>query len=213
MQSTRLPGIGGTNPSDDELIQTALMGNRSGYEQLVWRYQDRLFRSIFVNVGYADLAEDITQEAFVQAYLHLGTFENRSGFYTWLFRIALNLRRKHLRHRHLTLSIDAESNPRNHALLQPESSPPERLERSEEQKQVRCALARLDDVHREILILREFEGFTYHEIAELMQIKQGTVRSRLHRARTQLRKELSGYVLGQSHSIQVPTEQRYHRRF
>ncbi|MEM1069181.1 MAG: sigma-70 family RNA polymerase sigma factor [Planctomycetota bacterium] len=174
--------------TDKELVQAALAGERSAYQQLLDRHQDRLFHSISTLTGSSTVAEEIVQEAFINAFLKLHTMRHESGFYTWLYRIALNLRRKHLRHYHRETQISelALDEPTTDA----RESPPEKLVRAETRAQVLSGIRKLNSRHREILILREFEGFDYQRIADVMGIELGTVRSRLSRARSQLRRLL-----------------------
>ena len=180
--------------SDHDLIEAARRGEHYGFEQLVQRYQNRLFSSMRSDVGSATIAEDIVQEAFVRAFRHLDTFKHESNFYTWLYRIALNSRRPYLRHRGATVPLDVAGEMPSQCRSEIRDSPANRAERSEELQQVRAAIARLPEDHRRILILREFEGFDYQSIADVLHVKTGTVRSRLARARARLRKELTDYM-------------------
>lgn len=180
--------------SDRELIDAARRGEQDGFEQLVERYQHRLLISIRNDVGCPVLAEDIVQEAFVRAFRFLDSFKYNSNFYTWLYRIALNSRRSYVRHRGRTVSLDAVGETPSQTWSEPQDTPSNSIERTEEQQQVRDALFRLEEHHRRILMLREFEGLDYQTIAEVMHLKKGTVRSRLARARARLRQELSEYL-------------------
>lgn len=190
MQSTATKHV----PCDRDLIDAARRGEQIGFERLVERYQNRLFVSMRNDVGCPILAEDIVQEAFVRAFRFLDSFKHNSNFYTWLYRIALNSRRDYTRNRGRMVSLEAVSESSRQVSSGIDDTPEHRFERSEDQQQVRQALGRLSEHHRRILILREFEGFDYQSIADLMHLKKGTVRSRLARARAQLRKELSRYV-------------------
>ena len=191
MQSTATTD---TVASDRDLIDAARRGEQFGFEQLVERYQNRLFISMRNDVGCPILAEDIVQEAFVRAFRFLDSFRCHSNFYTWLYRIALNSRRDYTRNRGRMVSLETVGESSRQVSSELDDTPDNRIERTEEQQQVRAALARLAEHHRRILILREFEGFDYQSIANLMHLNKGTVRSRLARARAQLRKELSAYV-------------------
>lgn len=193
MRSTVPPAAEPSTATDRELVEFALQGDQYGYEQLLLRYQDRLFRSISITIGSQAIAEEIVQEAFIQAFLHLHTMRHQSTFYTWLYRIALNSRRKNLRHHNRTLQFVNNVSREDYATTDPNDSPPRSLERKEECARVRSALNQLNDKHREILILREFEGFDYQTIADTMDIDLGTVRSRLSRARSQFREALTLY--------------------
>ncbi|MGI9471364.1 MAG: RNA polymerase sigma factor [Rubripirellula sp.] len=185
--------IGNPSVSDAHLINAALLGEQSAFTSLVERYKERLFTAIRSDVGCSEIAEDIVQDAFIRAFMKLDTFRSESGFYTWLYRIALNSRRYYVRNRHRSMPLEDASEHCVQSWLEPESGPSELIERREECVAVRCALNRLDDHHRDILLLREFEGFDYRHIADALHLTMGTVRSRLSRARAQLRKELTGY--------------------
>jgi RNA polymerase sigma-70 factor (ECF subfamily) len=200
MQSTACPTtIDETVDSDRDLIDSALSGDQRGYEQLLRRYQDRLYTAMWGNVGCPVLAEDIVQEAFVRAFLHLDSFRSESNFYTWLYRIALNSRRKYFRNKVRTIPLDLFDENAQRAGSEKRDSPSALIERREDREEVLEALNRLDEGHRTILVLREFDGFDYQTIAEVLNVKMGTVRSRLSRAREQLRRELSIYQTGAAH--------------
>ena len=177
--------------TDKELVESALKGERQAYDRLLNRYQHRLFHSISALTGSSSIAEEIVQEAFINAFLNLQTIRDETFFYTWLYRIALNLRRKHLRFYQRNCQISEvvvdEATTNRH------DSPPEQLERVETCARVQSSIQRLNSQQREILILREFEGFNYQQIAEIMGIELGTVRSRLSRARSRLRNLLMEY--------------------
>jgi RNA polymerase sigma-70 factor (ECF subfamily) len=180
--------------SDGELIDWALQGNQRGFEELTHRYQDRLFASIRRDVGCPILAEDIVQDAFVRAFTALASFRGGSAFYTWLYRIAMNSRRTYMRKCHATVALQHDWDGGSQLQKATPDSPSDRIERDETRVQVRQALSRLDENHRRILILREFDGHDYQTIAQVLRVNMGTVRSRLARARSRLKKELTPYV-------------------
>ncbi len=180
--------------SDRQLIEAARNGDQRGYEQLVRRYKDRLFRSMLGSVPCRTHAEEIVQEAFVRAFHYLDSFQNRSNFYTWLYRIALNSRRTYLSKHQGTLQLESVGEQASQIWTKAQDSPAGRAERLEERSQVREALQRLGDQQRTILMLREFDGLEYRQIAEIMDLNMGTVRSRLARARARLKQELTPYV-------------------
>mgnify|MGYP001555110021 CR=1 FL=1 len=182
--------------TDRDLIEVTLRGDQRGYEQLIRRYQDRLFASVVHDAGCAVLAEDIVQDAFVRAYLHLRSFRKESNFLTWLFRIALNVRSNYVRRHRRMLPLESLVREPECDSSANRDSPSRSLERHEECRKVRDALSRLDEHHRTVLILREFDGFDYQTIAELLDLKVGTVRSRFSRAREQMRQKLVEYVSG-----------------
>jgi RNA polymerase sigma-70 factor (ECF subfamily) len=131
------------------------------------------------------------QDAFVQAYVKLGTFRGNSAFYTWLYRIAFNLAMSHARRRHKTVSLDGIKTLVGSEPVDHQPAPEARLEQNEQVELVHAALAELSTEYRTILVLREIDGCRYEEIAEILDLPVGTVRSRLFRARLALRDQLS----------------------
>jgi RNA polymerase sigma-70 factor (ECF subfamily) len=157
---------------------------------LVRAYQDRLFTTVIHIMPCRADAEDVVQDAFVQAYVKLRSFQGKSSFYTWLYRIAMNMALSRGRRMRVRQSVEQ---PREGVVQEPQdpgSSPSERMERLEHAGEIRNALASLSEEHRVILVLRGVEGFDYQTIAEILNLNPGTVRSRLHRARMQLREQL-----------------------
>ena len=193
--ATAISGEG--NDRDSKLIASALAGDQASYTKLVHQYQGRLTSAIRTKVACSDMADDIVQDAFVRAFTSLDSFRSDSGFYTWLYRIALNSRRYYTKNRNRLISMDNTQETCQHtgrsSWYDPVEGPLARLERKEDCCAVNLAIQRLDTHHREILRLREFEGFDYRKIAETLHLTMGTVRSRISRARTQLRKGLVSY--------------------
>ena len=178
---------------DSELIAASLTGDTAAFGRLVERHQDRLFNSLLRFTGSADDAQDIAQEAFVQAFTKLDRFRSDSAFFTWLYRIAMNRAISASRKRRERVSLDgmnesgAGADPACHT---PPEAPTIAAERVE---MVHRALATLAEEHREVLVLREFDGLDYQEIAAIVAVPVGTVRSRLFRARSQLREALAPF--------------------
>lgn len=178
---------------ETSLIDAAARGDAASFEQLVRRYQDRLLTSLTRFTGSREQAEDIAQEAFVQAYRKLDQFRRDSSFYTWLHRIAQNRAMSAGRKKRERVSIEALRDAADGAPIiepQTEVQPEADLVSEEQTKLVHRALATLAEDYRRILVLREFDGLDYQQIAEATGIAIGTVRSRLFRARTQLRDAL-----------------------
>lgn len=181
-------------PDDKTLIERCLGGQTDAFGELVLRYQDRLFNTLFLMVNSHEDARDLSQEAFVLAFRRLESFRGDSAFYTWLFRIAVNaaisFRRKAARQK--TGSIDAA---REAMGLEPvdqhrDIGPSRRMEVAEEQLLVRAALSELSDEFRQAIVLTEIEGLSYEDAATAMGCPIGTIRSRVHRARNDLKEKL-----------------------
>jgi RNA polymerase sigma-70 factor, ECF subfamily len=182
--------IGADVDDDARLIAETLAGNRAAFEQLVCKYQNRLFNTLWHLVDSREEAEDVAQEAFVQAFLKLDSFGGRSAFYTWLYRIAFNLAVSRRRRRRPEISVDSYAGGAGPEPHDRDTGPDEQLLRKERIHQVREAIQSLHEEHRAILVLREMDGCCYETIAEILDLPVGTVRSRLHRARLQLREQL-----------------------
>lgn len=176
---------------DSLLIEHALEGDDASFGHLVSKYQDRLFNTLFHSLGCREEAEDVAQEAFVAAFVKLSTFKQNSAFYTWLYRIAFNTAISRRRKKRPKTSVDSQKELTGAEPIDPSDSPDGALERTERVAQVQTALSQLGDEQRSILVLREMDDCSYEQIADILEIPVGTVRSRLHRARAQLREELT----------------------
>lgn len=170
------------------------------FGRLIARYQDRVYNLCLRMCGNASDAEDYTQEAFIKAMQSIDRFDGRSRFYTWLFRIAVNVaisgRRKGGRDAMRSLeggrargADDGHGSPGDR-LAAATSGPMEQAAVREEHAMVLAALAELDEEHRAAVVLRDIESLDYSEIAEVLGVAVGTVKSRLHRARLALRDRL-----------------------
>lgn len=177
------------NAEDRRLIRDTLTGESAAFGELVRRYQDRLFNAVLRIVGKPEDAADVVQDAFVNAYLSLRSFHGDAEFFTWLYRIAFNTAISWKRRQKTTLSLDADHGGTSIAEPADESRnirPGEAMERREESVRIEAALARLSDVHRQVLVLKDLEGLKYDVIAQILEVPIGTVRSRLHRARLEM---------------------------
>ena len=176
--------------TDQQLIERSLAGNQDAFGQLVRKYQDKLFTSLSHLTGSHADAEDVAQDAFVQAYRKLSTFRQHCTFYTWLYRIAFNLVYTRARHHRTRASLSHARSVTEDDQSDPHGTPADEMERREDAAKIRQALDALREEHRTILVLRGVEGFDYDTIAETLDLSAGTVRSRLHRARNELRDQL-----------------------
>jgi len=180
---------------DAQLIDETLAGRSAAFGHLVRKYQDRLYNTVVHVVGNAEDARDIVQDAFVQAFIKLDTFRGSSAFYTWLYRIAFNLAITHRRRRRPTLSVEQVRETSGTEPMDADDGPSDKMMREERCGQVRQAMDKLTQEHRVVLVLREVDGCCYETISEILELPVGTVRSRLHRARLQLRDQLEEVLL------------------
>jgi RNA polymerase sigma-70 factor (ECF subfamily) len=190
----------GTGPAalrdlpDRELVLRCQRQDPDAFTELVSRHQDRIYTAITRFCGNAEDASDITQRAFINAFRKIGEFKGDAAFSTWIYRIAFNqaisFRRENKR---APVSIYSKE---DEILSEPseERSPTERLESQETQRKVQQALDHLEEADREIILLKDLQGASYDEIAEILQIPKGTVRSRLHRARLELKSRLKSFI-------------------
>lgn len=177
--------------NDDALLITeALSGKSASFGRLVERYQDRLYNTMVHVVGSVEDARDVVQDAFVQSFVKLESFRRSSQFYTWLYRIAFNLAMTRRRRPGVATSLEQARDAAGVEPVDDDAAPADRMEQQERATQVRAALARLSDEHRTVIVLREIDGMDYEAIADVLEVPVGTVRSRLHRARLELRDQL-----------------------
>jgi RNA polymerase sigma-70 factor (ECF subfamily) len=178
-------------PMDDaQLVQATLGGEKQAFGVLVQRYQDRLFNTLLRFTGSRHDASDLVQDAFIQALVKLDTFRGDSRFYTWLYRIAMNLSLSQRRKRRPVASVDVAKECAGEEPMDQQQGPQQELLQVERAQLVQEALLRVGDEHRQILVLREMEGCSYDQMGEILSLPVGTVRSRLFRARMQLKQQL-----------------------
>lgn len=187
--------------SDKQLVGMCRRGNERAARELVNRFQRPVFSIIYRMVRDREKAEDLAQETFVRTFNNLDRYDRSYKFSSWLFKIAYNLTVDHLRRRVIkTISIhgspDAVTADQQEAtsvtLESTEEAPDARLESLELADQLELAIGKLREEYRTAIILRHVEGRAYEEIAEIMDIPLGTVKTYIFRARRQLRQELSG---------------------
>lgn len=182
--------------TETDLIIQAQAGDRRSFDQLVAKAYPLVFNTAYRILGDYDAASDATQTCFVRAYRSLRSFRRSSSFTTWLYRIVSNVcldmvRRQKRQAQSLTLQSDDE--PFGERDIPDERAQPERaMLETELQSAVHRALGQLSVEHRTVLTLFDLAGFTYEDIAEMLKLPLGTVKSRLNRARLALREQMSG---------------------
>jgi RNA polymerase sigma-70 factor (ECF subfamily) len=185
---------------EGDLVQRARKGDLSAYDELVKRYQERIYATIYHMTSNHEDANDLAQDSFIKAYQALKSFKGGSSFYTWLYRIAVNKtinflkQRKNKHHFSLNdLDFNTEHNPDLVALIS-DKTPLRDAGLTELQKKLNEALHKLSEPHRMVVVLHDVQGMSHEEIAEIMDCNIGTVRSRLFYARQQLQGYLAEYA-------------------
>ena len=165
-------------------------GDPEALRAIVERYQGRIFALIYGIVRDRHEVEDVAQEVFLKAFTRIDAFDGRSRFYTWLYRVAANTAKDHIkkRSRRPAVALDEDAGIESGAV-----GPSAGAERAELRRRVRAAIHALPPRYREVLALRELEGMSYNEIAAVLKVSIGTVESRLHRARTRLKRDLESH--------------------
>jgi RNA polymerase sigma-70 factor (ECF subfamily) len=181
----------GPDHSEGEILQRCLEGDAAAWDALVQAHWKRVFRIAYKFVARIDEAEDLTQEIFVKLFSALASYDRRASFETWLTRVSRNLcidyyRRRRRESEKFTAEVDPDAIPLDEFVSRPDA----RLEQRDQIALVRRALARLPAMYREPVALRDIHELTYEQIAERLQLPEGTVKSRINRGR----KELAGHL-------------------
>jgi len=189
--------------TDVNLVKRTQNGDRDAFRILVERYQRKVFSICYGMVRNQDDAMDLVQETFVKVFKHVDRFEGNSSFYTWIYRIARNVTIDYIRKSQRARTVDyddaigRDDEDGGDDLLLPSRlgiNPARALGRRELLTKIQDALETLSPAHREAILLREVQGLSYQEIADMMDVSIGTVMSRLHHARKNMQKALSDYV-------------------
>ena len=193
----------------EELVRAAAKGNTLAFEELVRLHEKKVYALALRMCGSSEDAADAAQEAFLSAWRGLPSFRGEAGFSTWLYRLTSNVcidflrKEKRRRDISMTVSLEDEEEARQAQLPDERYSPQQALERSELRQAVRDGLNTLSPEHRQVLVLRELEGRSYGEIAALLGLEEGTVKSRIARGRLALRNYL---VASGNFSPSVPSK-------
>jgi len=196
---------------DGELVDAARAGDRDAFRALFDRYHRRAYSLAFGVVHNADDALDVVQDAFIKAHKYLDKFEGTSSFYTWLYRIVMNLAIDHLRKHKKSRAVDFSdtSVKEDDAAVGDEElipkilggNPGRALMDKEIRGRIEAALAELSDNHRAVLVMRELEGLSYEEMAQVMGCSKGTIMSRLFHARKNMQKRLIDLIENPSQEL------------
>lgn len=199
--------LDGQDLRDRRLIRRARNGDARAFEELVQHYQHRIFGLVLRMIGNRQEAEDLAQEVFITVHRALGSYRGEGRFYTWLYRIATNTcknRIKYLRGRNFHRSVPVEDSPEAQApqadggpavSLQSHIAGPEAtVEGSRLEAAIAAELAQLEPEHRLLIVLRDVQGLSYGDILRITGLQEGTLKSRLHRARLALKDRLRPYM-------------------
>ena len=192
--------VGLANQEERQLIWRAKREDLAAYDELVRRYQERLYSTIYHMTSNHEDAHDLAQEAFLKAFRSLGSFKGDSSFFTWVYRIAVNKTLNFLKYRkrrtHLSLNsfdLNAEHDPDLVSLVS-ENTPRRDLHLHELQQSLNHAMQKLSHIHRLVVTLHDVQGLSHQEIGMILDCNIGTVRSRLFYARQQLQAHLAPYM-------------------
>lgn len=187
--------------SDEELVERFIGGETDSFPMLVERYEARVYSIVYGIIGSRDEAEDLSQEVFIKVYKNLRHFKGKSKFYTWLYRITVNVclsaqRKKSQSSRIISMSrlSGVSANPGEVELADETFSPQKVFKNRELASKIQSAINSLPGILRITFILREFEDLSYRELARIFRCSMGTVKSRLSRARESLRQTLTPYL-------------------
>ncbi len=177
--------------TEQELIHSARKGDSMAFGELMQAHQDKIYTLCYRMTGNAEDAADLTQEVFLSAWRSLSRFQEQSSFGTWIYRMATNASidflRREKRRQVLSMTMEEDSEERQAQVPDERYSPHRLLEQKEARQAVADALAALSPEHRQVLVLREMEGLSYQEVGQLLDLEEGTVKSRIARARLALR--------------------------
>ena len=182
--------------SDEELMHRFQKGDEKSYYEIVARYKDKLLNHIFFYVKNREAAEDIIQDAFVRVYLNKDKYKDLAKVSTWIYTIAINLAKTEINKssRAEKFSITGKNGEKDFELPDKHNITDEPVLKKELKETLMSAIESLDDKFREIILLRDIDGLSYEEIAEVLEIPVGTVKSRINRARLNIRELVSGYM-------------------
>lgn len=193
-------GLKGGSAQEAQLIEACQQGNASAFNLLVWRWEGPLFRFVYRYVGDASVAQDLVQDTFVRVVKNIGQYSHRGAFSSWLYRVAVNLCKDHLRRKRIpVVSLhECYRTASGEKVLVGDQVADERartdgaVEATEREALVRRLLAGLSEDQRVAILLKEYQGLTFAEIAEVLDVPEGTVKARVFRGLRAMRRQFEG---------------------
>jgi len=205
-QASKPPDREASGPDDRELVDGIQKGDEAAFRELFDRYHRRAFAVAFGVVKNKQDALDIVQDAFIKVHRHIANFHGSSSFYTWLYRIVMNLSIDHVRRNKKGKDLDYDdkvgrdsTSVAGDGTMLPsilDGSPSKTVLRKELSEAIQAALADLPEYHRAVILLREIEGLSYEEMASVLKVPKGTIMSRLFHARKKMQASLETYLAG-----------------
>lgn len=181
--------------NETELIALCKKGDRNAFNELVLMHQNRIMNIAFGMLSNTDDAADAAQEVFIKVFRNIGGFKEQSSFSTWIYRVTVNvcndILRKNSRHKTVSLNMHFDDEEHEFDIKDTSMTPDELVHTAEIQNEVRYAVSKLKPEYKAVITLYDIEGLPYDKISEILKIPMGTVKSRLSRARTALKKELT----------------------
>ncbi|MBR3280698.1 MAG: sigma-70 family RNA polymerase sigma factor [Clostridia bacterium] len=179
---------------EKELVIKAKSGNDKAFEEIIKIYEQKICSTIFYMVKNKDIVEDIAQEVFIKVYRNIDKFNEQSSLYTWIYRITMNAcfdeMKKEKKITYLSNFVETEEGEQEVEFEDPSQNVDEIISAKLDREELIKAIKKLPDEQRAIIVLRDIRGFTYWEIADMLKIKLGTVKSKISRARISLKNEL-----------------------
>jgi RNA polymerase sigma-70 factor, ECF subfamily len=195
---------------DDAIVERARAGDRAAFQTLFEKYHRRAFAIAIGVVKRPEDALDVVQDAFIKVHKHIGNFQGSSSFYTWLYRIVMNLAIDHIRKARKVTEwgdeVQREDDAGDGTLVphMPDENPSKAAIRRELSGKIHAALETLPEYHRAVIVLREVEGMSYEEMAQVLDVPKGTIMSRLFHARRKLQEQLQPYLEGDLDIVDRP---------
>lgn len=205
-ESSKTSDTEASGPDDRELVERVQAGDEAAFKELFERYHRRAFAVAFGVVKNKQDALDIVQDGFIKVHRHIGNFQGSSSFYTWLYRIVMNLSIDHVRRNKKGKDLDYDDKVRRDSgdiagdgTLLPsilDGNPRKTVLRKELSEAIQAALDELPEYHRAVILLREVEGLSYEEMSKVLDVPKGTIMSRLFHARKKMQAALASYLHG-----------------
>lgn len=191
--------------SDEELVEACQSGEASAFDVLVARWEDKIRGAAYRFLGSEEEAKDVAQEAFLKAYRALGGFKREARFSSWLYQIATNLCRDRLRRRRTRAAVSLEElEETGPVIVETRPGAHEQLQQLDLARLVRRAVHALPEEQREVVILKEYQGLTFLEIAQALDVPVSTAKTRLYRGLGQLRLQLEREGIGSESAVPAP---------